>query len=218
MKLELLDPKTSTTASCVKSVEMIGDINIATSLANEIVQKNKIRREKTTIGLLCKSILSSTTIQGTWFESFVQNMLSMKPITDFLTKPLTQEIIHSIEILSIGLINAIKEDKTVLTQQTLPMILYTLIGLQLAINEYNNILRQLYSFNRIDWLNVYRKQKSITGNMISTELQGILQTLDVGIDRLIKSYYDMIPMYPFPSTHQMILNEKRNALKNNYHN
>jgi hypothetical protein len=189
-------------------------VHASVNKAMEIVKERKLYREtKTTIGILAKKMLTKISKlkyrrYADKLEYFLQSMIGVEAIFDPISASNAQNLIYAIEALTINIVQARSEDPYGLTQQYLPSALFSLLALDLAIQEYGRVIREIFAAQRLRYINYYRALKELNGTYIAHEIHAIAVAVDEGISRLVRVFYDIIPKYPFPSAYADILSKR----------
>jgi hypothetical protein len=113
-----------------------------------------------------------------------------------------QDAIHAIEALSLFLtLTPITFGEV---HNFFPTLLQSLLGLELAIRDYGDVLRRIFS-SRKSLRSFYRQQKNVHKSLLSAHLQGLAFAVDEAITRLLRSHRDVLPTYAFPAAYDKIL-------------
>lgn len=185
-----------------------------------IINRKEYREKKTYIGYFMSHLLSSLDasnaksnplkylVRHSSIYSYLQSLVGMNAIFDPISIDRTQDLVHIIEAYSTILVVARTEDSYGLTQQYLPTFIYSLLALESEILEYIEVLRQVLILQRSRYIKQYSRLKAMTKSYIPGNIQGLLIVIDEALNRLCRSYYDIIPRYPFPQLYERRLQSR----------
>lgn len=138
-------------------------------------------------------------------QYIINNPLSMSQVED---------ISNMIDILTYGLLSSVQEDKTFTMQQVIPMVLQSLLGLKLALDDFDKTLLRLVSSRKVS-LSTYKSKKDKNSLSISYPMQCLMLSVDDSLNRLVRGFHDVIPLYPCPSIYSALLERKLRLFSSN---
>lgn len=137
---------------------------------------------------------------------------------DPLPAGLTQAAQYAAEGLSLSLIAAAVEDAAGPSQHYIPAVLRSLMALEVALEEYNDVYRRYNALfpsrENPHWLNFDLKRggSKVKGLVVSGDLLALKLCLSEALDGLLRTYRHKLPSYSFPISCIRRLEGKLSAL------
>lgn len=123
------------------------------------------------------------------------------------------ELLDSLEIVTLGLIHSTTEDAEGLSIQYLASVLYALLGLELALNEYSDTLRSIFAMKK--YQHVYVQQKRLNGSYLSNDIQALAAAVDNSLNQLVNHFYFVITDYSFTESYMEFLRPRLATVRKN---
>jgi hypothetical protein len=186
---------------------------------NIITKRRDYRDRRTYTGYVTRRFFSYCADKKFLYNSrlygLVELISGISAVFEPVSAETSQDLVHAIESFSLILSLAPIEDKYCLTQQCLPTLLYSLLALEAELTGFTAVLREVITVNRSRFMNHYIAQKLITGSYVPVSVQALTVSIDEGLNRLCRAYFDVIPSYPLPQPYEQALKRRLRAIKIN---
>ena len=205
--------------------------------AMDVVKSGRQQREKTYHGTFLKVVLENQLFQP--FASTARAVAGLAVVDpDPIPASLAQAAVHAVEALSILLLAALTEDATGTAQHHAGAVVWSLLGLEMALLEHEDLVRRALPMSAVDLsralspsrvqrgsqdLSVRTANSSGSGGrahrylklhrkdvsaVLSPDLRSISIATDEALRRLIRGYSDVLVTYSFPKVYAEALQAK----------
>jgi len=169
-----------------------GSVNWA---AQEMAENDKKRRDKTIAGSFLRRVYDLGYI-GYFLKLIFGSVIDPVPIPYVVV----QQVANAAEGISTAFLYALTEDQTGSCYSSVPVVVSSLIGLQIAVQDYYNMLQRSV---HVGGGAPFKCRKEMPG-----ELKVLLHSSEDALNRIFLGYQDVIPDFAFPEIYAKHISER----------
>lgn len=173
-----------------------GSVNWA---AQEMAQNDKKRRDSTIAGSFLRKLYGLKYI-GVFVKFVFGSVVTTVPIP----YAVVQQIAYASEGLSCALLYALREDQEGFCYSYVPVVVSSLIGLQIAVQDYYNMLQRS--------VHVAGGAPFICRSEMPVELKALMNASEDALNRIFHGYQDTIKDFAFPDIYAVHISDRLNRM------